>query len=54
MMMKTNLFIYFAQNVDADAAKEFMKHLVDLQSNLPEVNKYVFNSDFRCVILFSS
>lgn len=30
------------QNVDANAAKDLMAHLVDLQANLDDVNKYSF------------
>lgn len=36
-----NLFILFLlKNVDAGAAKELMAHLVNLQSSLPNLNKY--------------
>lgn len=31
----------FVKNVDAGAAKELMAHLVNLQSSLADVNKYV-------------
>ena len=39
-----NIFIsgLILQNVDANAAKDLMAHLVDLQSNLDDVNKYSF------------
>lgn len=39
------------QNVDANAAKDLMAHLVDLQSNLDDVNKYSFPPIFR-ILLF--
>lgn len=32
----------FLKNVDAGKAKELMASLVNLQSSIPEVNKYVF------------
>lgn len=34
-------FVFVVQNVDADAAKKLMAYLVELQSTLPEVNKWV-------------
>jgi hypothetical protein len=34
-------FVCVAQNVDADAAKKLMAYLVERQSTLPEVNKWV-------------
>ncbi|XP_044490957.1 phosphoglucomutase, cytoplasmic isoform X3 [Mangifera indica] len=40
---------YDYENVDAGAAKELMAHLVKLQSSIPDVNKYIFesNNSFR-------
>jgi hypothetical protein len=37
-------FCIVVQNVDADAAKKLMAYLVELQSTLPEVNKWVSSS----------
>ena len=41
--------IFSLKNVDAGAAKELMVYLVNLQSDLAEVNKYV--SHVSCNIL---
>lgn len=35
------LLLFLVKNVDAGAAKELMAHLVNLQSSLSEVNRYV-------------
>ncbi len=48
-------FCIVVQNVDADAAKKLMAYLVELQSTLPEVNKWVSSSPWTmlsCITTF--
>lgn len=47
LLIPTHFLFFFSvyvKNVDAGAAKELMAYLVKLQSNLDEVNKYVYVS----------
>lgn len=52
------LFFYFSncflKNVDADAAKQLMAYLVKLQSNLSEVNGYVYSDIFKTISFVSA